>query len=47
MSQSVDPFETLSPIPAVRLVITPDLWATNACSIFIASRTMIKSPGST
>ena len=38
---------TVSPTAALRPVTTPDLWALIGCSIFIASRTMTRSPSAT
>src|SRR5215471_13473355 len=45
--QITAPAETTSPTAADRPVTTPALWALIGCSIFIASRTTIRSPSAT
>src|SRR3954471_21345038 len=47
ISQIAAPAETVAPTSAVRPVTVPDLWALRGCSIFMASRTTIRSPSAT
>ena len=47
ISQMAAPLVMVAPACAVRPATVPDLWAFTGCSIFIASRTRIRSPAAT
>src|SRR4051794_34633078 len=47
ISQIGAPAETVAPTSAERPVTVPDLWALRGCSIFMASRTTMRSPSAT